>query len=163
MMTFALTPPEAKDNRFRLFRAMVSTFYLWRWKHECPWGPAEANQLSRLLKTDPSLDLQTFKRWLYNYGMSEDIAPGERPCRFLPRIHNYSVVPLDRFGRSQDATIDTAKAQAARRTDAAFERVRARYLASQGTLEHLPEQTRINRSRDRALASGLKQLSDGGD
>src|SRR5260221_3928578 len=103
MSDFTLTPSDGFGSRFKTFRQMVEAFYRWKWGNECAWSGAEASQLKRLLGACPKLDVLTFKRWLYNYGCSDDIAPGERPCRFLPRIHNYSQVPLDRFSRSQDA------------------------------------------------------------
>src|SRR5438552_12670505 len=118
---FLLTATDGNGNRFSSFKERVKAFYWWKWHQECPWDGSDANQLSRVLKSSPTLDVGTFSRWLYNYGCSDDIAPGERPCRFLPRIHNYSVVPLDRFGRSQDAIIPTAQAQRSRRSSAAIE------------------------------------------
>src|SRR6185437_9724323 len=125
-MTFALTSPDEYGPRFQDFRDLVQAFYRWRWDQECPWDASDASQLSRVIKACPRLDIGTMKRWLYNYGCSDDIKPGERPRSFLPRIHNYSVVPLDRFGRSQDAEIPTKEAQRTRRSNAAFDRVRAR-------------------------------------
>ena len=91
------------DNRFTPFRERIVAFYTWRWQQECAWDGSESNQLARLLKACPKLDVNTFSRWLYNYGLSDDIAPGERPREFLPRIHRYSQTHLDRFGRDPNA------------------------------------------------------------
>src|ERR1700687_5084315 len=102
-MTFALTPSDGNGNRFADFKLVCMRFYEWKWGHGCPWDGSDANQLSRLLKASPELDLLTFRRWLLNYGESEDISPGERPRKFLPRIHDYSVVPLDRYRRDRNA------------------------------------------------------------
>src|SRR5277367_3624815 len=89
------------DTRFSAFRERIVAFYMWRFQQECPWDGGESNQLANLLKASPSLDVNTFSRWLYNYGMSDDIAPGERPRAFLTRIHRYSVTRLNVYGRSQ--------------------------------------------------------------
>jgi hypothetical protein len=94
-----LTPPDGNGSRFADFRDLVERAYRWRWKRPCPWSGAEANQLSRLLKCSPTLDVREFAHWLKNYFVSEDYPPGERPSRFLPRIHNYSVDAVDRFSR----------------------------------------------------------------
>src|ERR1035438_7783196 len=102
-MEFALSPPEQHDTRFKLFKAMIFRFYKWKWGYDCPWSASEAKQLFELLKSSPTLDVQTFTRWLYNYGLSQDIAPGERPRAFIPRIHRYSITNLDRFGRDPNA------------------------------------------------------------
>lgn len=161
-MDFILTPFDGNSSRFADFRQMVTKFYEWKWGHECPWDGAEGRQLSQLLKSSPSLDVMTFKRWLYNYGMSEDITPGERPRSFLPRIHNYSVVPLDRFKRSQDAQIDTAQTQRARRNSAAFEQARQDRRIAEHPSPNLPEQRTLPR-RNPALASGFRRLSSGSD
>lgn len=91
------------DPRFTPFRERIFAFYKWRWDQECAWDASESNQLSRLLKSSPNLEINQFSRWLYNYGQSEDIAPGERPRAFLPRIHRYSVTNLDRYGRDPNA------------------------------------------------------------
>jgi hypothetical protein len=98
-----LSLSKSTDERFTPFKEAVWGFYLWRWKREPPWDGAEQNQLSRLLKASPKLDLATFKLWLYNYGRSENLKPGERPCRFLARLDEYSISPLDRFGREKGA------------------------------------------------------------
>src|SRR6266849_10150433 len=121
---FALTPPDGNGTRFTAFRDSVLKFYQWKWGRCCPWDGAEANQLSRLLKSDPTLSLQDFRLFLYNYGCSDDITPGERPRSFLPRIHDYSVTPLDRFRRNPNAKIETASSQRSRRNDTAFEQAR---------------------------------------
>lgn len=161
-MTFELTPPEDKANTKHFqFRALIVAFYQWKWKDECPWDGSEARQLSSLLKSCPKLDIATFKRWLYNYGCSDDIKPGERPRSFLPKIHNYSVVPLDRFGRSQDVQIDTAQTQRLKRGFANLERPVSPRLP-ENSIDDLPEQ-RIIRGRDRQLGSGFKPLSGFGD
>ena len=87
------------DPRFTPFRERIVAFYQWKWNQECAWDGSESNQLARLLRSCPNLDVNTFSRWLYNYGLSDDIPPGERPRKFLPRIHDYSVTKLDRFHR----------------------------------------------------------------
>ena len=75
-MTFTLTPPEPQDDRFSIFRGRIEAFFRWRWHLNAPWGPAEANQLARLLRESPTLDVGTFSVWLRNYGFSQDITPG---------------------------------------------------------------------------------------
>src|SRR5256885_16470890 len=114
-MEFFLTAPEPQETRFTPFRDLIERAYAWRWQKECPWNGSEANQLSNLLKTCPKLDGTEFAHWLKNYMMSQDYPPGERPCRFLPRIQNYSIEPLDRFSRSQNAIIDNAQTQRLKR------------------------------------------------
>jgi len=104
MNDFTLSSPDGTTNRFQEFRAIIERFYRWRWNQECPWDGSEAKQLSSFLKASPTVDVKDFKLWLKRYGESEDIKPGERPRCFLPKIHNYSVVPLDRYGRSAGAT-----------------------------------------------------------
>src|SRR5258708_3378860 len=91
-MDLVLSAPEPKDNRFSIFKERVQAFYRWRWNQDCPWNGGEASQLFDLLSSCPTLDVNTFSRWLVNYGNSDDIKPGERPRSFLPRIHNYSQV-----------------------------------------------------------------------
>ena len=164
MDEFVLTPPTFnEEGRFTAFRQRIEAFYKWKWNQECPWDGSESHQLSLLLKACPILDISEFSKWLYFYGCSEDIKPGERPRSFLPRIHNYSVVPLDRFGRSQDAVIQTAQTQRARRSDSAFERVRQNRLASQGATRNLPSEGGDNGNGNRKLAPGSKQLRAAGD
>src|ERR1700728_294885 len=92
-----------KDPRFTPFKERIMAFYAWRWNQECAWDASEANQLARLLASCPKLDVSTFSRWLYNYGISDDPPPGERPRKFLPRIHDYSITRLDRFRRDPSA------------------------------------------------------------
>lgn len=104
MDDFALTPLPPKDERFSIFKQRIFDFYRWRWHRDATWGPAEANQLARVLRENPTLDVTTFCIWLRNYGFSQDISPGERPCKFLPHIYDYSVTSLDRFRRSQNVS-----------------------------------------------------------
>lgn len=125
MDDLVLSAPDPKDTRFSLFRQRIEAFFRWRWNQDTPWGPAEANQLARLLRECPTLDIGTFSTWLRNYGFSQDITPGQRPCKFLSHIHDYSVTPLDRFRRSQDAIPTTSAECNERAVDAAFERARA--------------------------------------
>lgn len=95
---------DGKDiTRFQEFKVRIFAFYTWRWNQECPWDGGESNQLSRLLKCCPKLEVTEFSRWLFNYGRSDDISPGERPRKFLPRIHDYSITRLDRFRRDPHA------------------------------------------------------------
>jgi hypothetical protein len=108
---FQLEPPSVeRDSRHKEFRDLLERFYRWRWKQECPWGPAEGKQLKKLLDECPNLDGLTFRQWLGNYASSQDYSPGERPCRFLPRIHNYSQEPIDRFGRSTNGSTSASSA-----------------------------------------------------
>ncbi len=160
---FSLTPPEPKDIRFTLFRDVVASFYRWKWGMDCPWDGSEARQLKTLLGSSPTLDIQTFRMWLYNYGCSDDITPGERPRSFLPRMHDYSITPLDRFRRDPNAAIQTAKTQGARRSRAAFERVRSRGLAAAGATGNLSLEGRVERSGNRELAQGFRPIQDTGD
>src|SRR5271154_2734816 len=162
MDEFALTAPGSEGSRFSAFKLMVMHFYQWRWGHSCPWDGSEAHQLSLVLKASPKLELSDFKRWLYNYGMSDDITPGERPRSFLPRIHDYSVGPLDRFRRSPDAEIATAQSQRARRNSAALEQARQNRRIAQGPSRDLPTE-RIEPRRDRTLGGGFKRLSASSD
>lgn len=87
------------DERHIRFKDLIFRFYQWKWKRKPGWDGSDAAQLARLLKANPDLDDITFATWLRNYGESKDITPGERPRRFLPRIENYSVRPLNQFGR----------------------------------------------------------------
>src|ERR1035441_9108548 len=113
------------DPRFTPFRERIVAFYTWRWNQECPWDGSESGNLARLLKACPKLDVNTFSRWLYNYGMSDDISPGERPRKFLPRIHDYSVTHLDRFRRDPNAKSgETFADRDATNTIAASRRIR---------------------------------------
>lgn len=162
MTDFVLTPPEFTDIRFKFFRMTVEAFYLWKWGRTCPWDGAESNQLTRLLKADPKLTLQDFRLFLYNYGCSDDITPGERPRSFIPRLHNYSVTSLDRFGRDPNASIQTSQTQRARRNDSAFEQARANRGLLENPVGDLPAK-RVDTGRDRALGDGLEPLLGGGD
>lgn len=120
---------ELKDPRFTPFKDRIFAFYQWRWSQECPWDGSEAGNLSKLLKACPKLDISQFSRWLYNYGQSEDIKPGERPRTFLPRIHNYSITPLNIFGRDpRHETRQTFAARDEAATDTAIARARARRI-----------------------------------
>lgn len=163
MTDLVLTPSDGTNNRFTEFRTWIERAYEWKWHLQCPWGPAEANQLSNLLKACPKLDSITFAHWLKNYLDSDDHPPGERPSRFLPRLHNYSVTPLDRFGRNPDAKTETAYEQKQRRINADFERARQNRLEPQRSAENLPLEGSRGTRRVRALASGLRPLSDCGD
>lgn len=120
-----LTKAEEKEpTRFTIFKAVVFRFYQWKWGRAPLWDGAEANQLSRLLKADPSLDVQTFSVWLKNYGSSQDISPGERPCMFIPRITKYSVAALNQFGREENVGNESKQDAIARRNREAFAQVR---------------------------------------
>lgn len=150
------------DPRFTPFRERIEAFYRWRWFHECPWDGSESGNLAKLLKACPKLDVNTFSRWLYNYGLSEDIAPGERPRAFLPRIHNYSIAPLDRYGRDQNAS--QGKTFAQRDSDdtiAAARRIRSR-LASAGANGNQNRQA-VLRAEDAAVPRRPHLLSGPGD
>jgi hypothetical protein len=154
---FALSPPEQNETRFVPFREMVFRFYKWRWGYECPWSAGEGKQLSELLKSSPTLDLPTFALWLKRYGESEDIAPGERPRRFLPRIHNYSVAALDRFGRDKNAKNgETFAERDARSTSSAIERVRQNLASTERHVDALG--AGAERGKDSAVARRHKQL-----
>lgn len=115
MSEFALTPPDGTTNRFQEFRAMIERFYGWKWNQPCPWDGSDAKQLSNFLKCTPTLDVRDFARWLYNYAQSGNITPGERPRKFLPRIHDYSVKAIDRFGKDPESEKNQSK-QLARST-----------------------------------------------
>lgn len=99
-----LSPPssEQKESRFAIFKEMIFKFYNWKYQRDPQWDGSEAKQLSALLKSDPKLDILTFRQWLKNYGESKDISPGERPRIFLPRLSKYSVTALNQYGRSVD-------------------------------------------------------------
>src|SRR6266436_10416695 len=158
---FVLTPPDDKDLRFTLFKQVVASFYRWKWGIECPWDASEGNQLKRLLKASPTLDIHSFRVFLYNYGCSNDITPGERPRSFLPRIYDYSITPLDRFRRNPNAAIDSAQTQRARRNDTAFEQARQNRRIAQGPERNLPPE-RVEQRGNRTLGNGFKRLSDAG-
>jgi hypothetical protein len=117
----AKQPP---DPRHVPFKEVIFRFYRWKWGRDPQWDGAEGNQLSRLLKSDPKLDERTFAVWLRNYGNSEDIAPGERPCMFLPKISRYSVVALDRYGRNGNG--ESKDAALARKNREVLERLRSK-------------------------------------
>jgi hypothetical protein len=120
-----LTPPTEK--RHTLFREATENAYLRNSASlDCPWGPAEGMQLAKLLRENPRLDVETFTRWLENYHRSQDHLPGERPCKYLPRIHDYSETVIDKFRRSPMAIAVTVKDQNALRTEMAFGAVRAK-------------------------------------
>lgn len=160
MSEFALTPPDGTTSRFQEFRAIIERFYQWKWNQPCPWDGSEAKQLSTFLKATPVLDVRDFARWLYNYGLSGNITPGERPRKFLPRIHDYSVKAIDRFGKDPDA--ESGKTFAARdeaATDQAIARARQnrRGLASNG----YPSSACLDAKDGRAVAPRPRQLPNG--
>jgi hypothetical protein len=144
-----------------VFRETVLKFYWWKWQKECPWDGSESNQLTKLLKCNPALAVEDFARWLYNYGRSEDISPGERPRRFLPRIHNYSVGVLDRYGRSIHAkTGETFADRDSTNTASAAARIKQNLgLAGGNVLAHQPAD---ERRVDEAIPERHKQLPDAG-
>ena len=163
-MAFELTAPEPDLGgvRFRIFREVIQRFYLWRWNQDCPWDGSESNQLSRLLRANPTLDVMDFRRWLMNYGQSDDITPGERPRKFLPRIHDYSVTALDRFGRDQNAKSgETFAERDAKGTDSAIARVREN-LNRAGSNGHTITQA-LDGKVDQSILARRKQLPSAGD
>jgi hypothetical protein len=121
-----------KAKRHTAFKDLIFRFYQWRWKQQCPWDGSEAKQLSNLLAASPDLQPNDFARWLKNYGESKDISPGERPRKFLPRIHDYSVTKLNQFRRDADVRTETFDSARVRNTDDAFEQA-ARNLAGSST------------------------------
>src|SRR5262249_989473 len=136
--------------------------YYWRYQEPCPWNGGEAKNLKQLLLDFPKLEKIKFAHWLKNYFMSQDYPPGERPRSFLPRISNYSIEPLDRFSRSQNATIENAQAQRARRNRAALEQAEKNSRLASNPDRNLPPE-RIEPRRDRTLGTGFSALRDCGD
>lgn len=140
-------------------------FYSWRWNQECPWDGSEANQLARLLASSPKLDVSTFSRWLYNYGVSEDAPPGERARKFLPRIHDYSITRLDRFRRDPIAKSRTDSKQLAQadRNQAAIARAFGGGTPQTGSNAVRRDISRRDDShQSRVLEQAPLQLSSGG-
>lgn len=121
-----LSAPPGKDMRHQSFKAQLVAFFESHWNLPCPWGPAEGMQLKKFLAENPRWDEAMFIRALTNYGQSHDPTPGERPCKFLARIHNYSVEPVDKFSRSFRAPIITGKMQNQMRTAVNFAESRLR-------------------------------------
>lgn len=123
MHDFTLTPFDGTTTRFQDFKAMVEKFYRWKWSNDCPWDGSEAKQLSLLLKASPTMTVQEFARALYYYSLSGNITPGERPRKFLPRIHDYTVKPIDRFGKDPDSEkVQSKQLAQAERNQSAIDR-----------------------------------------
>jgi hypothetical protein len=157
------TKMKSPDPRFTPFKERIFAFYRWRWSNgECPWDGSEANQLSKLLKSCPKLSIQDFSRWLYNYGQSEDIAPGERPRAFLPRIHRYSVTNLDRYGRDPNVRPgETFAERDEKGNSTAFERARQN---RRGPTVNVPAIEQIHDGgKNQSLARRPRVLPSGGD
>ena len=159
---FSLTPPEVRTT-FSEFRLWIERAYWFYCRCQCPWDASEAVQLKRFLAANPALSVQDFKHWLNNYMLSEDHAPGERPRSFIPRLNNYSVEPLDRFGRSIYARIPTAKDQNRAINCANFREARCdRQLAPEDARPLSPKRT-ADDVGNRGLAQRPRPLLPGGD
>lgn len=151
-MDLILTPTDDYETRFTPFREMIFRAFRWKWSCEPRWGGMESNQLSRLLAEMPALELKEFALALKNIVQSDDIPERQRPGYWLPKLDSYLVHTHNTFGRNPNAEIPTAQKARARASDAAFERVRARGLATQGSSDNLPLEAGINRNRNRTLA-----------
>jgi len=164
---FTLSPPPEKDVRHLDFKDAIFAFFRYRYQRNPPWGPADGNQLHRLLAENPELDLLTFKRWLYNYARSQDYPPGESPHRFLPRIGNYSMHPLDKMRKSIYAQTITVKDESILRSRSAAlaarrEEERHRLLAGE-TQKLLPGETSTDARRVHAMAHRPNAVHSHGD
>ena len=131
MSDFQLTPPPPADDRFSRFRAWIERAYFWRCQRPCPWDGSDSRHLKIFLEANPQLGEIEFAHWLKNYMVSEDHPAGERPRSFLSRLSNYSVEPLDRFGRSGNAHIITKQDQTQARNSAVIREARRNFDLAQ--------------------------------
>ena len=147
-------------TRFAQCHKLIMDFYRWLWREECPWDASEATNLSKLLKANPSLDAAKLRRWLYNYALSKDYPPGERPRRFLPRIHNYSVTNLNVYSRDANDTESYADRNE-RASATAFDRARSLRRGPEPDVHTLGQG--IERIRNQPVARRPLHLPHSGD
>ena len=163
MPELVLTPPQPFDDRFNRFREFIEKAFYWRNQIRCPWDGSEARALKTFLRANPYLSEKEFCICLRNFVESQDHPPGERPRKFLPRLTDYAVEPLDRFGRSFNATIVTKQDQIRAGNAAVFaEARRNRQLATEDA-GCLPAKGETDTRRGPRLASGLDPLFLAGD
>ncbi len=89
-------------DRFRDFKNAIMA--AWQAMYgRCPWSALEDKWLSDLLQADATVTVGELGGWLENFNQSEDHPKFVRASYFLKRAHNYSIEPLDKYGRSYAA------------------------------------------------------------
>jgi len=90
---------KSADARSKPFVEIYVAFHKWLSGDDHGWGPSHGKQLKTFLQENPDVSEKDFRRWLYNYGASEEINPAEKAREVLPKLHKYKFCPLDKFGK----------------------------------------------------------------
>jgi len=144
-----LTSETTTGTRSQRAKKLIEAMYRSRWGRPCPWGAAEGAQLKRFLDENPEWDDATFTCALTNYANSHRPTPGERPCKFLPHLHDYCVEPIDRFGKSFHAPIITARIQ---------NQIQSAHAIAEGRRQFEQEQRQLPESTERRKADGYCEI-----
>jgi hypothetical protein len=94
-----LPPPVDARSRFSQFKELLFKCYDYLNKAIYPWDASDATQLSKFLKSNPTLTIEEFRNWLLNYSDSGNINPSWRIRRVLSVITEYRNGPLNEYGR----------------------------------------------------------------
>jgi hypothetical protein len=96
----AKKPKREVDPRFAKFKELLAEY--WKFKNpsvpDMPWGAADATNLSRMLKENPSLTEAQFRKCLRNRTKS-DVNHGDPIRTWVLSITKYAEGPVDRFNQ----------------------------------------------------------------
>lgn len=98
-------PKKEQDPRHTPFRKTLEGFWI-HLNQDTPapsWSAKDAGQLGSFLKSWPTLDRETFIKWLKNYGSSENFNSALLPYQYLPKLHDYMNGPLNKFRHLEDS------------------------------------------------------------
>ena len=95
------SPPTKTDfakARHTEFKAGIFEYWRSRNQIDCPWGPAEGQQLEIWLRANPTVTFGHFKQMLRNRYVSE-VTHGDRPAMWIKNVTSYANGPIDQYGR----------------------------------------------------------------
>ena len=93
-----------QDFRHQETRLLIAGAYRAENGVDCPWGPAEAGQLGRFLKENPTWGIPEIARAITNRFASE-ASHTESPRLWIGRLASYLNGALDRYGKPLDLPI----------------------------------------------------------
>lgn len=105
---YSLSPPSSEgvsknskktDSRHRVFMELIFKAHKYYVKVDPLLGPAAGSNLKRLLNSQPNLNKEQFIVWLENYHTSENHNPADSPAHYIPRLKDYELGTLNKFGR----------------------------------------------------------------
>jgi uncharacterized protein YdaU (DUF1376 family) len=88
------------EPRFSDFKKACDAYYRHK-GFEMTWDGSEGKQLSSLLASNPTLNLEQFQGILRNRSRSA-VVHSERPRKWLGNATDYAAGPLDKFGKPQE-------------------------------------------------------------